>query len=282
MRMTKEHSCEVKESKRLYRIGMFASFCRTTVKTLRFYEEQNLLKPEWVDPESGYRYYEASQIADMHQLLALRNMGFSIEELKEIKKGKSEKKLLLQRKQQILKEMAELTGKLMQIESYLAEEGMESGSHVLIKTIPEVIVAYREKRIDSYDELFDCMPEMGAEMERLGCVCAEPDYCFTYYPEPGYKETDVLIEACEAVKEKREDSEMVKFKVMPEIKEAACIFHKGSYDSFHLSYRKLIAFIESNGYEICGGIRESYIDGAWNKDSADEWLSEIQIPICKK
>ena len=87
MRMTQEHSCEKKEPKRLYRIGMFANFCRTTIKTLRFYEEQNLLKPEWVDRESGYRYYEASQIVDMHQLLALRNMGFSIEEIKEIKKA---------------------------------------------------------------------------------------------------------------------------------------------------------------------------------------------------
>lgn len=40
--------------------------------------------------------------------------------------------------------------------------------------------------------------------------------------------------------------------------------------------------IEDNGYEICGNIRESYIDGVWNKESCKEWLSEIQIPVCKK
>ena len=39
------------------------------------------------------------------------------------------------------------------------------------------------------------------------------------------------------------------------------------------------SFIEENGYEICGNIRESYIDGVWNKESEEEWLTEIQIPV---
>ena len=42
------------------------------------------------------------------------------------------------------------------------------------------------------------------------------------------------------------------------------------------------ACIEENGYEIAGEIRESYIDGVWNKDDAREWLSEIQVPVRKK
>ena len=40
--------------------------------------------------------------------------------------------------------------------------------------------------------------------------------------------------------------------------------------------------IEENGYEIAGEIRESYLDGVWNKDEESEWLSEIQVPIRKK
>ena len=281
MRMNEEHICEVKEPKRLYRIGMFANLCRTTIKTLRYYDDQNLLKPKSVDVETGYRYYEASQIADVHRILALRNMGFSIEEIRKILNGKSEKDLLQQKKQQIITEISQLTAKLAQIESYLSVEELDSESLVLIKSLPKVTVATMEKRIESYDELFDCMPQMGEEMERLGCVCAEPDYCFTHYLEPGYKEEDILIEACEAVMEAKEESELVQFKELPEVKEAACIFHKGTYDTFSLSYAMILKFIEKNGYEICGNIRESYIDGAWNKDSADEWLSEIQVPVKK-
>lgn len=44
----------------------------------------------------------------------------------------------------------------------------------------------------------------------------------------------------------------------------------------------MLKYIEENGYEIAGEIRESYIDGVWNKDDESEWLSEIQVPIRKK
>jgi len=65
------------------------------------------------------------------------------------------------------------------------------------------------------------------------------------------------------------------------VEEAACIFHKGDYYSFSESYRKVLKFIDENGYEICGNIRESHIDGVWNKESPKDWLSEVQIPIRK-
>lgn len=71
----------------------------------------------------------------------------------------------------------------------------------------------------------------------------------------------------------------MKFKVFPKIEHAACIFHKGSYQTLSRSYEAVLKFIEENGYEICGNIRESYIDGVWNKESEEEWLTEIQIPV---
>lgn len=171
MKMHEQHkACELREQPKLYKIGMFANMNRVTIKTLRYYDEQNLIKPVYVDEKNGYRYYEASQIADLHRILALRGMGFSIEDIRRIINGEEEKK---------------------------------------------------------------------------------------------------------------EASDKVKFKTLPEV-EAACIFHKGSYETFHKSYAVVLNYIEENGYEICGNIRESYIDGVWNKDSTEEWLSEIQIPIRRK
>ncbi|MGN0153857.1 MAG: MerR family transcriptional regulator [Lachnospiraceae bacterium] len=282
LRMNQQHKAfDIKEQPRLYRIGMFANMNRITIKTLRYYDEQNLLKPVYVDEENGYRYYEAGQIADLHRILALKNMGFSIEDIRRIINGEEEKNLLLRKKQDILKEIALLTAELAEVESYLAKEKIDLSAPVLIKKIPEVIVCSMERRIESYDSLFSLMPEMGEEMERLGCVCATPEYCFTHYLEPGFKEEDILVEACEAVTEKKEDSDKVTFQVLPEIPEAACIFHKGSYDTLHQSYSVLLNYIEENGYEITGNIRESYIDGVWNKDNPEEWLTEIQIPVQK-
>ena len=87
------------------------------------------------------------------------------------------------------------------------------------------------------------------------------------------------MEICEAVTEKKQDLGGIVFKVLPKVPTAACIFHKGSYDTLHNSYAMLLQYIEENGYEICGNIRESYIDGVWNKETEKEWLTEIQIPV---
>lgn len=280
MRMNQKHpSCNPKAKEQLYKIGMFANMNRVTIKTLRYYDDQKLLLPVYVDEENGYRYYAAGQMAQLHRIIALKNMGFSIDDIRKIMDGAGEKSFLLEKKQEILNEIAVLTEKLSQVEGYLAKESMNLSAPVLIKEIPQAIVCTMKHRIKSYDALFEIMPQMGAQMEMLDCKCAQPAYCFTHYLEPGYKEEDILVEICEAVTEKKQDSGDIVFKVLPKIPMAACIFHKGSYDTLHKSYAMLLQYIEENGYEICGNIRESYIDGVWNKETEEEWLTEIQIPV---
>lgn len=278
--MLKENNCEKVQDK-LYRIGMFAGMNHVTVKALRHYDDLGLLKPVHVDEESGYRYYTAGQLPVIHQILVLRNMGFSLEEIKEIQEGYPEREMLIRRKKKLLAEIAEKTAKLAQVESYLSSDKIDTNYHVLVKSLPEVIVASMRTRIPDYDALFDVVPAMGQEMERLGCVCAEPEYCFSIYHDGEYREEDIDVEICEAVVEKREDSEMVCFKVIDAVDTAACILHKGPYEGFPQAYAAILRFVEENGYELCGYPRESYIDGAWNKDTAEEWLSEIQFPIRK-
>lgn len=280
MRMNQKHqSCNPRAKEQLYKIGMFANMNRVTIKTLRYYDEQKLLIPVYVDEENGYRYYAAGQMAQLHRIIALKNMGFSIDDIRKIMDGAEERSFLLEKKQEILKDIAVLTDKLAQVESYLARESMNLSAPVLIKEIPQALVCTMKQRIKSYDALFELMPQMGAQMEMLECKCAQPAYCFTHYLEPEYKEEDILVEICEAVTEKKQDFGEIAFKVFLKVPMAACIFHKGSYNTLHISYAMLLQYIEENGYEICGNIRESYIDGVWNKETENEWLTEIQIPV---
>ena len=280
MKMNQPHpSCRHKEKEQLYKIGMFANMNRVTIKALRYYDEQKLLVPVYVDEENGYRYYAAGQMAQLHRIIALKNMGFSIDDIRKIIEGAEEKSFLLVKKQEILKEIAVLTDKLSQIESYLARDSINLSAPVLIKEIPQAIVCTMKRRIKSYDALFELMPQMGAQMELSDCKCAQPSYCFTHYLEPEYKEEDILVEICEAVTEKKPDTGDIAFKVLPKVPMAACIFHKGSYNTLPESYAMLLQYIEENRYEICGNIRESYIDGVWNKETENEWLTEIQIPV---
>ena len=91
MEMKQEHKpCERKTSNTLYKIGMFAAMNHVTVKTLRFYEEQGLLMPVFINQENGYRYYELSQMAVIHQIAALKMAGFTLEEIARINSGTDE------------------------------------------------------------------------------------------------------------------------------------------------------------------------------------------------
>lgn len=282
MEMRNKHeACKDKGTDMLYKIGMFATMNHVTVKALRFYEEKGLLMPAYINEENGYRYYSMGQMAVLHQITALKQAGFTLEDIVAINAGSDEEAVVMRKKSELLKKIAELTNQVAVLDGYLAKKNCALKTPVLVKTLPKVTIAAMQFRIESYDCLFDVMPKMGNLMEQVGCECAIPEYCFTNYLEDSYKEEDILIEVCEAVVEEKEELEGLTFRTMPEV-QAACIFHKGSYANFADSYEIVLKFIEENGYEIAGEIRESYIDGVWNKDDESEWLSEIQIPIRKR
>ena len=200
MKMYEEHEIRGEaDSGLLYKIGMFAAMNRVTVKALRFYEEQGLLLPAYVDPETGYRYYKLNQMATLHQISALKQAGFTLEEIVRINNGEDEEALLLKKKSELLSKIAVLTKQVAVLEGYLAKKKSCLLSPVLIKEVPECKVAYIKTRLDSYDNLFEKMPQMGELMERAGCICALPEYCFTNYLEPIFKEEDILVDLCESV-----------------------------------------------------------------------------------
>ena len=282
MQMNQRHEpCEVRENGTLYKIGMFAAMNHITVKTLRFYEEQGLLMPAQINQENGYRYYTLSQMAVIHQITALKQAGFTLEEIARINSGADEEGVLQKKKSELIAKIAELTRQIAVVDGFLSKQKTGLAAPVLVKTIPETTVAAMKTRLASYDSLFEVMPEMGALMEKAGCECALPEYCFTNYLEPGYKDTDILVEICEAVTGAKQEIGGLYFKTLPEI-QAACVFHRGSYGTLPESYEAVLRFIEENGYEIAGAIRESYIDGVWNQDDDSGWLTEIQIPVRKK
>lgn len=271
----KHQPCIPQTKNTLYRIGMFAAMNRVTVKTLRFYEEQNLLIPAYINFENGYRFYELSQMQVLHKITALKQAGFTLEEIQKLNNGCDENAILLKKKSELMSKIADLTKQLSTIEMYLTEKADTIASPVLIKKIPKVTVAAMKSKIESYDDLFEIMPKMGALMEKIGCECSLPEYCFTnYITTTG----EIIIETCEAVVKAKSELENLYFKEFPEV-QAACIFHKGSYNNLAQSYEQLLRYIEENGYKICGDFRESYIDGVWNKSDESDWLTEIQIPV---
>jgi len=268
----------------MIRIGEFSKICKITVKTLRYYDKVDILKPSYINPNNGYRYYEIAQINKMILIQNLKTMGFRLDEISFIIKSSLNMNqiadLLERKKDEVEKNILLEKTKLLKLNNFIKK--LEEGNimeNVKIKTLPKVIVASMRLIIKNYNELYRIAPEMGKKMESHGAVCQEPFYCFNIYHDKEYKEENIDIEICESVVKKLENRDGIEYKIVDQVKKAACIEHKGPYENLIESYKKILEWIEENGYEIAGNERESYIDGCWNKNDPKDWLTEIQIPI---
>jgi DNA-binding transcriptional MerR regulator len=270
----------------MFRIGLFSKINRITTKTLRHYDEVGLLKPEHIDNFTGYRYYTSEQLPKLHRILALKQMGLSLPDIKKVLKDTDSIEIILKLRENELKSKIETDKKmLLQVQNY---KKMMRGEKIMkynpvIKSLPEVIVASMSVVVPNYDAYFDIVPKMGEEMKRQGAECVtDPEYCFTIYHDGEYKDNDIHVEVCEAVKDYCEDSEMVKYKMIDKVNEAVCVLHKGPYSTIREAYAFAFKWLEENGYYMSEPPRESYIDGIWNKDDENEWLTELQIPVKTK
>src|SRR6185437_15238686 len=75
-------SCE-REAPML-KIGEFSRLSQVTVKTLHHYDEMGLLKPSLTDPFTSYRYYTLDQLPRLHTIMALKELGLSLDEIAQL------------------------------------------------------------------------------------------------------------------------------------------------------------------------------------------------------
>lgn len=263
---------------RMLKIGEFSKLCQMTVKALRFYEKEGLLIPASVDEWMGYRLYTTDQLRTAARIKSYRQLDLSIDEIRAIFAGKDARAILEEKARQLRNQQKEIAVRLLIINHILEKDSMKY--QVTVKEIPEHIVYYTEKRLSKYSDMMQVIPAIGAEFKRLNpnLSCTEPPYEFCEYPDGEYRESDVRIRHVESVTGFGKESEDIKFKKLPAAK-VLSIFHKGAYDEIGGAYAFIMKYAEENGYTAAGLSRECYIDGIWNKDSVDEWLTEIQLPI---
>lgn len=120
----------------------------------------------------------------------------------------------------------------------------------------------------------------GLPTSRYNAIVRFPGYCYTI-EHGGYKPENIDIEYCEAVTSKGQDSSLIKFKEIPSVPLSACLKVFGPYEKLHDNYIELFAYLEKEGYKIVAAPRAVYIDGIWNQEDADKWLTIIQAPVEK-
>ena len=265
----------------MYKIGDFSSMSKTTIKTLRYYEKEGLLKPVYVDLNTGYRYYETSQLMEISKIISLRQIGLSIKDIKNILNGYNMVEILNKRKKELEDDLVLFNMELSKINYLLEGDNMKN--EIFIKEIPSYVIYYCDGIISDFSKIPEFVLQAGEECAKVNpnLKCITPDYCYISYLDGEYKEKDIKIRYGQAVEKVGKETDRIKFKMMDAIT-AVCIYHKGAYDNLRDSYNIILKFIEDNGYEVIDNPRECYIDGCWNKDNSDDYLTEIEFPVRKK
>jgi len=266
----------------MFRIGEFSKIGKTTIKALRYYDEVGLLKPEEIDKFTSYRFYTTDQLVQLHQIQAYRQVGLSIDEIKLIISGHNASAILQKRKAEIINTIADEASQLSRIEFILQGDNAMNYS-ATIKELPGCTVYSKKMTTPSYDAYFKLIPPIGEAIAEKypDLKCASPEYCFIVYLDGECREANINIEFCEAVMQTWPDFDDIVFK---EIKPttAISVMHKGPYSGLAGAYAFAFKWIEENGYTASENPRESYIDGIWNKETEEDWLTELQIPIVKR
>ena len=266
------------------KIGEFSRLMQVTVRTLRHYEQKGLLLPDKVDEWTGYRYYSIGQMLKLNDIRDLQQLGFSLDEIKELYEEDSHTPSIRQLTAKIEETEAQLRQLIARRNQLLnwrnSRKEIKTMEKFSIQSLPEIIVASHREVLPNYAAIGPmCYEKIGPEMQRLGCKCPAPGYCFTMEHDKEYKPTNIDIEYCEQVEEMGTDSSIIQFKRLPALPKVLCMKHVGPYERFYESFTELFSYMEENGYKAAGQHRTCYIDGAWNQEDPEKWLSIIQIPI---
>ena len=266
------------------KIGEFSRLMQVTVKTLRHYEQKGLLLPDEVDEWTGYRYYSINQMQKLQTIRDLQRLGFSLDEIKEMFEDNSHIPSIRQLTEKIketetqLKQLIARRNRLLDWRN--ARKEMKTMEKFSIQSLPEIIVASHREVIPDFAAIGPmCVEKIAPEMQSLGCKCPPPGYCFTIEHNKEYTPVDIDLEYCEQVEEMGQDSAVIQFKRLPAVPKALCMKHVGPYERFYESFTEAFRYIEEHGYKVVGQHRTCYIDGIWNQEDPEKWLSVIQIPI---
>jgi effector-binding domain-containing protein len=271
----------------MIRIGDFSKLSRVPVKTLRYYDEVGLLKPVEVDAFTGYRLYEYSQLSTLNRILALKELGFSLEEIGRLLDDdlsvEQLRGMLKLREAEARQQMQKEAERLELIEVRLRQIEQEkcmSKYDVVIKNAEQIKIA-------SVRDVVPTPPDQGPLWEELGGYLATNHIhpsgaCFTLYYDDEFKERDWDLEVCEQIHVDLAESKRIKVRTLPAVDSLACTIHHGPFVTIGEAYNALGQWITDNGYRITGPCREVYLRPHQDGSQTDpETVTEIQFPVEK-
>lgn len=260
-------------------ISDFARLGRVSVRMLRHYDAMGLLVPDHVDPCSGYRSYSPEQLHVLNRLVALKDLGFSLDQVRGLLAelvGIEELRGMLRLRRVELEEEARVVGsRLTAVESRLRmiEQEHDMNADYVVKTLPAARLAAHTALLDTTtlsDHIGPMFKEVGGAL-RLG-----PDAAATAIAT--YDEVESGMNVAVGFTYEGPVPEGIEVMELPET-QAVCAVHLGPMETIGESWQGLHRWTVENGFTFAGPCREVYVR-ADSRDQLD-WVTELQQPVTR-
>lgn len=270
----------------MYRIGEFSKICRVPVSALRYYSDRGLLPPSSVDSDSGYRYYEMAQLPRLNRILALKDLGLSLDEIGSILNDQlsaAELRGMLRLKQaEMSRAVADQQAQLARVESRLrlieSEENMPE-FEIVLKDLDSMHVASLREVLGNPAQVGSLIADGYGALMPAGIMPAGP--CFTIYHDPEFNpealDVEIAFPVGETVSEAPDTPGGRQFAIRDICgSRAAVLVHQGPYDTISQAYAAMGEWLEANGLQLSGPPHEAYLTAP---DDPSGPITELRFPV---
>lgn len=271
----------------MLKIGDFSKLTHVSVRMLRYYDNQGLLKPSYIDPATGYRLYSADQVPGLQKIVLLRDLNFGVAETTQLLQNWNDTYLMqsLNNKIRDIEEVIEMEKKrIEQIRSAIAHietDKFDQYYNVTIKSIPSYPVISLRRKVDSHfdegklwSELMDFVHQEHIEFDRSS------QNNVAIYHDDEHMDSGVDIEVCLIVKRLGKSKGAFTYRMLENIDKMACMMVYGPYENIAGAYYSFADWIDKNHpYTMGSPSRQVTIIDHEDTDNSEEYLTEIQIPL---
>lgn len=268
--------------KALLTIGEIARLFHMNIRTLRYYDELGILKPEYVNPDTNYRYYSTNQFERLNTIKYLRALDVPLEKISNFFDEKDVNTILdifMEQRENVLKKQKQLaqiekkiTNRIEQIETALSA----TYGQVIVKYLPQRKIVLLEKNFTLADDLELLIRDLSKEhclddaifLGKVGVSISQRDLIkgqFTHFSS-----IFVVAEA--------EDDFKNKDNVLWE-GSYATVQYQGTHDEASLYYTLLLNYIKDSGFQIKGDSVEITVIDTGITNDCNKFVTELQIPL---
>jgi DNA-binding transcriptional MerR regulator len=266
----------------MIKIGDFARLCGISIATLRHYDEEGLLSPCFVQPDSGYRYFEPEQLRQVHRILLLKELGLSLSEIREVLRevlDMEDMRTLLEGKRvEAQSRIVSASGQIRKIDHHLSTIEKEYSMpklEVIRKTVPAMSVAAIHLEIPTNDQVGELLGEAYHELYRLLEAREIPTRgpCLAVWQSAPSDHENESVDAAVPIDIRGFEHPRVEGKVLPE-EEMAAVVHVGPFSEFQQCHVALSEWLAANKCRLAGAYREIY-----HTPPGPNATTEVQYPI---